>query len=272
MPQAITNKLMIISDLDGSLLDHHSYQWQAAAGWLNYIRQRQIPLVFCTSKTVPEVLALQQEMQFEHMPYICENGAVLGMEQGQYLISHSAHSQDYRQLQQQLGMLRKQHGFKFLGFGDVSEQQVMAWTGLDHLRASWAKQRLASEPICWQDTAEKFALFRQCLAAQQLTVVQGGRFWHVMNAGSDKYQALQLLLQRLQSPALHWHTIGLGDSPNDLPFLQHTDYSVVIHSKHRKAMQFSAKPSVYFSQQHGARGWAEGLDYFSSIFDNNDKE
>ncbi len=56
--------LMIVTDLDGSLLDHHSYRWDAAVDWLDQLQQHQIPLVICTSKTAAEILPLQKNWAF----------------------------------------------------------------------------------------------------------------------------------------------------------------------------------------------------------------
>ena len=49
--------LIIFSDLDGTLLDHDDYRWQAADPALARLRAANIPLVLNSSKTVPEILA-----------------------------------------------------------------------------------------------------------------------------------------------------------------------------------------------------------------------
>lgn len=52
--------LMIITDLDGSLLDHHTYRWDAATEWLTTLKQYAVPLVICSSKTAAEIIPLQK--------------------------------------------------------------------------------------------------------------------------------------------------------------------------------------------------------------------
>ena len=47
----LNSSLMIVTDLDGSLLDHHDYNWDAASEWLARLKQQAIPVVFCSSKT-----------------------------------------------------------------------------------------------------------------------------------------------------------------------------------------------------------------------------
>ena len=51
--------LAVFTDLDGSLLDHHTYSFADARPALGRIREQRIPLVFVTSKTRPEVERLQ---------------------------------------------------------------------------------------------------------------------------------------------------------------------------------------------------------------------
>lgn len=266
------NKLMIITDLDGSLLDTESYRWNEAQKWLDYFREEDIPVVFCTSKTQAEVLVLQQAMQLEDMPYICENGALLAVDQQIYLPSQCPKPLTYQQMTARLIAIKSQTQFRFTGFQEATIQQLIQWTGLSTESAEYAKQRQASEPIYWQDTVQNLQAFKQCLAEQHLDLIQGGRFWHVMNQGSDKQLALAYLRQHYRNQQQDFQCIGLGDSPNDLLFLQHTEYSIVIRSKNSDLMQFSPDKQVYFTQASATQGWAEGLDFLIPRLNNNHKE
>lgn len=40
---SIQQPLLVFSDLDGTLLDSHSYDWQPAAPWLSRLRERMFP-------------------------------------------------------------------------------------------------------------------------------------------------------------------------------------------------------------------------------------
>jgi len=66
-------QLIIFTDLDGTLLDHHSYSWRAAEPALKQLREKQIPLVLCTSKTAAEVSQLHRELELT-TPFIVETG------------------------------------------------------------------------------------------------------------------------------------------------------------------------------------------------------
>ena len=74
---SLRDTLLIFSDLDGSLLDIHTYDWQPAIPWLDRLLDYQIPIILCSSKTVAEMLEIQQELGLEGLPLIAENGAVI---------------------------------------------------------------------------------------------------------------------------------------------------------------------------------------------------
>ncbi|OIP44492.1 MAG: hypothetical protein COZ12_07165 [Deltaproteobacteria bacterium CG_4_10_14_3_um_filter_60_8] len=65
--------LLIFTDLDGSLLNHADYSFEAARPVLARIGARAIPLVFVTSETRGEVEIIQQEMGIAE-PFVVENG------------------------------------------------------------------------------------------------------------------------------------------------------------------------------------------------------
>ncbi|MFT7287298.1 MAG: mannosyl-3-phosphoglycerate phosphatase, partial [Halieaceae bacterium] len=65
---------LVCTDLDGSLLDHHDYNYRAAEPVLQLLEQLRIPLVLASSKTRAEILELRQALGNEH-PFIAENGA-----------------------------------------------------------------------------------------------------------------------------------------------------------------------------------------------------
>lgn len=260
----LQDPLIIVTDLDGSLLDHHTYSWQPAAQWLQRLQAHRIPLVICSSKTAAEIVPLQQALGIGHQPFIAENGAVIQWQSQETSTALKASGEiDYDALCHRLLQLKRQFGFKFTGFSDASPQQIAEWTGLTPHNAALAKMREASESLIWRDSTEKFELFRQQLEAQGLTLVQGGRFWHVMRNGSGKAEALDELLQHYvlgNRPV----TVGLGDGPNDSAMLDAVDYAVVIkgYSKNPVILQRQDKHPTYHTMHYGPEGWREGLDHF----------
>lgn len=254
--------LMIVTDLDGSLLDHHTYTWDAAQPWLDTLINADIPIVFCTSKTAAEVAPLQRALGITDQPFIAENGAVV---KGAETRQAASGGLDYPAICQVLQTLRTDNGFKFTGFADATDHEVSEWTGLTPRDAALAKQREGSESIIWRDTTERFAEFESALDARALVLVQGGRFWHVMNKGRGKGEALAWLLAHYPAKDKGtFITIGLGDGPNDAPMLEKVDYAVIIkgYSKVPVALERQDKEHVFHSGHYGPEGWSEGLSHF----------
>lgn len=263
---SVTDSLLIVTDLDGSLLDHHSYSWQPAQRWLDKLNQYQQPVIICSSKTASEIVPLQQQLGLSDLPFISENGALTQIElPGQAQPLQRLGGADYHHICQTLDDLRQRYGYKFTGFADVTASDVALWTGLTPGAAALARQRQASESLIWRDTASRFTHFSQHLSLAGLTIVEGGRFWSVMGKESGKGAALRWLLTHYpdkQAPPPV--TIGLGDGPNDVDMLQSVDYAIVIrgHSKSPVQLRHNPAQQVYYTQAQGPTGWSEGLDVF----------
>lgn len=251
----LNSPFLVITDLDGSLLDHFDYTWQPAQHWLDQLQEHHIPIVFCTSKTAAEILKIQQQMNIE-APFIAENGAVIYTSaQDKYIFGQVS------QLTTTIQNIKQAYHFKFTGFSEVSVHQICKWTGLSIEQATDAQQRDASEPILWQDTPQNFKLFSSILKRQHLKLIQGGRFWHIVAEQSGKEHAMAWLLQYYyRKQGIKLQTIGLGDGPNDQSFLEKTDYSVVIKSYAPKSIKLCK--DAYYTQHYGPKGWSEGLQYF----------
>lgn len=262
--------LLLFTDVEGTLLDSHTQQWQAASDWLLRLRQHQIPVVLCSSKTASEMMLLQQELGLEGLPLIAENGAVIHLaddwqddEAFPRLITGSPHEE----LQHILKQLRDKEGFKFTTFSDVSEETLASLTGMNLRHAALARLHEASETLVWRDSDERMQAFSATLASLGLQFVQGARFWHVLDERAGKAQAVTWLLSRYQHrEGFRRVSIGLGDGPNDAPLLDTTDYAVVVKGLNRDGIRLASDvpERVYHTRESGPEGWREGLDYWLS--------
>ena len=71
----MTRRRWVVSDLDGTLMDHH-YNWSAAATTIQSLQQQGIPLIPCTSKTAEEVREFRTSAGLSD-PFIVENGGAI---------------------------------------------------------------------------------------------------------------------------------------------------------------------------------------------------
>ena len=246
-----TRRHLVFTDLDGSLLDHDSYSWDRAREALQLLQQKQVPVIFNTSKTVAEVHVLQKSMGIRQ-PFITENGQVTTIPGEQQQV----HGVSYESVRQTLNEIRRLHRFEFTGFGDCSPDQIAELTGLSLTEARLAAQRQASEPLVWKDSEEALQIFRQLLEKKGLLLHRGGRFFHVCG-DSDKGRATLSLVEhyRAKDPDVEWITVGLGDGMNDLPMLEAVDLPVLIYSEHGAAPDISHLPNVLKTSEPGPAGW-----------------
>lgn len=244
-------KLLLYTDLDGTLLDSESYAYDAALPALDALREWDFPLVLVSSKTRGELVVLHRELGLS-TPFICENGAAVHwQENGQPSQKTFATSRD--ELLKVIHKLRTDFAYQFTGFADCTLQQVCELTGLDAERAALAMAREYTEPLLWQDSDERREAFCAQLNSDGLRAVQGGRFLSVMGQ-FDKCTAMAWLTERYraQEPFV---TVALGDSPNDEAMLCAADIAVVIKSARSDELTVRGPQWVIRTAQPGPLGW-----------------
>ncbi|WP_257280931.1 mannosyl-3-phosphoglycerate phosphatase [Endozoicomonas sp. ISHI1] len=265
-------KLVIFSDLDGTLLDHDSYSWAAAKPALDRLKKQNIPVVFNTSKTLSEVLPLQLEMALDH-PFITENGMITTIPANYFQSSdtdkntHYFHGQPYRAIRRVLKQFREHYGFRFRGFGDCSHSEIADLSGLSLEEAKLAADRKASEPLIWEDSAQALELFEKQLTKEGLHLTRGGRFYHVSGKGDKGSAAKKLFKHYLKSfPDWQWLSMGLGDSFNDLPMLEVVDIPVLVRSEKSKQPAIEHLSDIKYTKSVGPEGWNEAvLEILNSV-------
>jgi mannosyl-3-phosphoglycerate phosphatase family protein len=231
---------IIFTDLDGTLLDHHSYSFAAAGEALDLLRREKTPLIFCTSKTRAEVEPLRRKLGNTH-PFITENGGGVFIPdgyfpkriQGAVKVRHYAClalGRPYEEICGEFDALLEETAVSAEGFHQMTARAIAENTGLSREEARWAAQREFDLPFFFAGAAEKdHRRFRAAAARRGLTVAEGGRFCHLF-AGGDKGQATRRLIQlyRASLPHSRLRTAALGDSPNDLPMLTAVDHPIVL--------------------------------------------
>ena len=261
---------LVFSDLDGSLLDHHDYSFEAARPALAALRERGIPLILCSSKTRAEMEPLRDALGIRD-PFIVENGAAVYVPVGSlrqvppdthregdcWLRAFAPPRQRWLDL---LESLRGRFGDQFSHFERMGVEGVMAATGLDRLAAARALQREYSEPVLWQGDEAGRKVFLQELADAGASVLQGGRFLSV--AGDcDKGRALSWLREcfRRENPARDVHDLAIGDSANDSAMLDSARHALVIRSPVHGFPALQRSTGVDYSRHIGPAGWSEGV-------------
>lgn len=283
---------IIFTDLDGTLLHGESYSYAAARSTLAQLQQQGIPVVPVTSKTRQEVAQLRAELGLED-PFVVENGSAIYLplssphfalpdispapDQAQDPdqapedpLQDQVYDQDgYRVLNLGCTYVMARAGLKAVsltlgrplkGFGDLDPTQLQTLTQLPLAASQAAKAREFSEPFLNPRNVDMSTLAATA-AELGFQVVVGNRFTHLIGAGAGKGRAVQRLVALYQ--AAHPQqpapiTLGLGDSPNDLSFLEQVDYPIVVPGNNGPHPQLAERgwpiaPTV------APEGWAEGV-------------
>lgn len=227
---------IIVTDLDGTLLDHRTYQWDEAAPALDRLRALAIPVVFCSSKTAAELGWFAKQMDLRG-PWIVENGGgiqipahLLRSPPGGYAIQRGIYRRDlglrYESIVSRLGQLRFLHGLRFRGFADMTAEEVSSRCGISIEEAQRSLKREYDEPLLFEET-NRIDEFRQRLDESGLRFLAGGRFLHV-TGGNDKGTAVRELLRVFREEWREVRSLGLGDSENDRSLLAAVDEGAII--------------------------------------------
>ncbi|MDD5057342.1 MAG: HAD-IIB family hydrolase [Sideroxydans sp.] len=253
---------IIVSDLDGTLLDAHNYSFEQALPALNSIRQRGIPLVLCSSKTRAEIEVLRHRLQNAH-PFIAENGGGIFIPQHYFSVPTASEATNgyqllrlglpYSEIRQHFVRLREQLHARVRGFADMSVAEVAALTGLDEHDAALARQRDFDEAFVFEGEPDQ--RFLRAIEAAGLHWTQG-RIFHIMGQ-HDKGRALDMLLALYRKQYAGIRSIALGDSLNDLPMLRAVDTPVLVRHDDGRCDARIDIPNLLKTRLPGPAGWNE---------------
>jgi mannosyl-3-phosphoglycerate phosphatase len=245
---------LVFTDLDGTLLDHHSYDHTPALPALQRLRQAGVAVIPVSSKTLAELKVIRKRLNLKG-PAVAENGAVIAYPGEELQIAPPG----YHLLRDFLISRRTDPRFNTFGFGDMSLEEVMEYTGLPRGDAKLAIKRLASEPFIWRGDDEHLTAFRQEVADNHLKLLQGGRFMHLLG-DTDKGAAVRLVVKHLRGLGKAvTRTIALGDSDNDRDMLRVVDNPVIIQKPDGSHITLAERADAILTDQPGPAGWNQAI-------------
>jgi mannosyl-3-phosphoglycerate phosphatase len=261
--------VIIFTDLDGTLLDHHTYEWEEARPALERCERLGVPVIMVSSKTRAEMERLRRELGFS-APYISENGGgVFFPEEGSFEPPPGTLSGDglrrwslgvpRESLVRALEEIKEELGWPIRGFHEMGPEEISDLTGLDLKHASLAAMRDYDEPFIL-DVAEginESALFDSA-SSRGLLVSRGGRFYH-LHGKSDKAEAVARLIAWYRKGHPQLVSLALGDSPNDFTMLRVATHPVLIRSARSYPGIEDEIPGLRTTRETGPRGWNEAV-------------
>ncbi len=221
---------------------------------LDYLRRHQIPLIYTTSKTRRECLALQKAMQIS-APFIVENGACICFPDGEEVLLGRPHEEIAAFID------KYKERFGIHAFKDMSVEEIARHTGFSPKQAALAKAREFSEPFLI-DLQMDIDGLRERAQAEGFTILRGGRFYHCVGARQDKGAAVRKAMECYPG----YLSIGLGDNFNDIPLLESVDVPILIPRHGGDFIPFE-REGLRRAPYEGSRGWNAALKAFFDAYD-----
>ncbi len=260
--------IIIFTDLDGTLLDYTTYSFEAALPALHKIREKNIPLILCSSKTRKEIEIYRQKLNNTH-PFISENGGGifipkdyfrfeikdLGfkfMEIDNYFIIRLG--ADYKELRNVIREL-KQEGFQIKGFGDMTVREISELTGLNINEAVMAKERDFDEPFVFEGKEREVGRLFESISLKGFNYTKG-QFFHILG-NSDKGNAVRILIELYRKFLGGLFTVAIGDNLNDVPMLEAVDYPVIVQKPNGTHDSQIKIPNLIKADGIGPIGWGK---------------
>lgn len=259
----MNTRFLISTDLDGTLIDHHTYSFDAALPALSRCASLGIPVILNTSKTQAEAEQLQKHIGITG-PMVVENGSALVFNATECSAEPKLFGADRKTILEFITHIRTTRKWDFAGFNDWSVDEIAEITGLSLDDAAKANSKRFSEPFDWRDSDQALQDFIQLAEQQGLAVLKGGRFYHLQGK-TDKSKPLKwlqqnphLVFERLET---EYETllIALGDNHNDIAMLNAADIAVCVKSPVADYPQLSTAKHVIHTKGLGPIGWNEAI-------------
>ncbi len=258
---------LVFSDLDGTLLDHDTYEYHGAREGLALLKRRAVPLILVSSKTLVEMETLHHELNLEG-PFIFENGGGIvwpeARKDPEYIGTAAS------ELKEKRTVLEALLGETVLFITDMDVEEIMKCTGLSRERALLSRKRLTSLPFLVPSgrniSGEDLERINGDLIRMGLSITKGGRFYHFLSARSDKGSAIMRVIDYYRDRHVAGIvTIGIGDNENDVPMFRVVDIPVAVRRKDGTIIG-TAMDNIRKMKGTGPEGFSEAI--LSIIGDN----
>ena len=257
-----TRQLVVVTDLDGCVLNKHDYDFAPAVPVLQRAQRAKIPVVLSSSKTEAEMTVIADELGLADLPLVCENGGVVIWRAPGEEASHQILGVERAEIRNHLDSLRER--FDFRSFSDLGVEGVMGATDLPRDNAARACDRHCTEPLLFDGPAGGEADFRAAIESGGLTLTRGGRFWHVAGH-TTKGAGMAIVLKNYALKLGECSSVAIGDSPIDQSMLDIADFPIAIPQPSGEFLATTDhNANGIRAEKPGAAGWAQAV---SDLFD-----
>lgn len=260
-------QIVVITDLDGSLLDASTYSFDEALPALNLINERNIPLILSSSKTRVEIELYRKKLDNYH-PFVSENGGGIFVPDNYFPFNIDGDKKEnytvinfgtpYSEVRKVFNDIKSLENSNAMGFGDYTVKEVSGLANMTTEEAYLSKEREYDEPFLFYGEEIDKRRFLKNIEERGFNWTEG-RFLHILG-DHDKGKAAKVLIEFYKKVFGNVSSIGLGDSLNDFPFLAEVDYPVLIPKEDGRYVSGIDLPDLIMAEAPGPNGWNKAVN------------
>ena len=250
-------KILIFTDLDGSLLHRDTFKFDKIKDYLRQLISRGIFIIPNTSKTDKEILEFSYDLGVS-LPYICENGAAI---YGLDLLDEnlpkelilSREKEDVLNIFKNTVPINLQIKCKWLSEMDKKEQSLIF--GLKDEKLKMALDRKYTIPFIFSGTKKEKNQLSKIIKTEGLFLQEGGRVINLTDR-TNKAKALQVFVRFYKKYHKNVKTIAVGDNYNDLEMLKISDYPCLVFNDEFTLDEIPIN-NLIATNKPSPQGWAD---------------
>ena len=270
-------KIIVFTDLDGTLLDHSTYSFYEAEEALELLREKGVPLILCSSKSRDEIKVYRKKLSNDE-PFISENGGAIFIPEGYggfkcdfdkiddgYLVIEIG--SEYQTLVDAFEKIKRKLGINIKSIAEFTIDEIVELTGLSREESFLAQKREYTLPFIIYGGEDDVKIIKDEILSSGLVYTEGARFVYLMG-GNDKGKAVKILTDifKKNSPETGITTVGLGDSLNDLPMLEVVDKAFLVKKEAGNYEERIKVEGLVYADGIGPVGWNKAV---LGLFNNN---
>ncbi len=262
-------RILVFTDLDGTLLDSLSYSYAASLRGIELLRERGAALVLVSSKTLPEMEPLHRELSLDS-PLVFENGGGIAYPKkrisgrNRFRVEISGLSAE--ELAVRLRSFEDLIGHPTRTIFQMSVKEISEATGLNKESVERARMRRASLPFILPGvggiTPERMERINKKARREGLVFTRGDRFFHVSSRDSNKGEAVKRIMAyyRKGSGGASIVSLGIGNSENDIPMLKAVRHPYLVRKSGGSFVETGLDCTV--TEAAGPAGFTEAVESF----------
>jgi len=250
-------KVLIFTDLDGSLLHRDTFKFDAVKDYLIELISKGIFIIPNTSKTEKEILEFINDLG-SSLPFISENGAAIN---GLDLLNAnfpkklilSREKADLLNIFKKIVPRNLQNKCKWLSDMDKKKQSLIF--GLKDKKLSMALDRKYTVPFLFEGTKNEKNELSKIIKNQDLFLQEGGRVINLTDK-VNKADALKVFVRFFKKGNINVKTIAVGDNYNDLNMLKTSDFPCLVFND-KFTLDEIPISNLITSDKPSPEGWAD---------------